>query len=449
MRSNVGGAAPDFAIPATSGTVSSRRTRRLRDYGGRWLVLVFYPRDFSLVCPTELSALSARAGEFQALGADILSVSHDTLETHETWMATPLAEGGLGPVAFPLAADPDGVMLRAYGVYCESSGIALRGLYIIDPDGIVQYETVHTHNVARRPDETLRVLAALQTGGQCDANWCPGRPTLDVDALRPGQMASHYRIERPLGQGGFARVFLAHDTVLDRQVALKILRPREGRSAGEALREARLAAALNHPNVCTIFSVDDSEGLSIIVMECLPGQPLSKLAATGPLPAAHVVTIVSQIVDGMSAAHAQGIVHGDLKPANILVTDDGVVKILDFGIARRLRSLAPEAPEQASGDCSGSPRYMSPEQVVGRPAGAPADVFALGLLLCELLTGRPAIQGETLMAILGAIHTIDGEAMAGMLPPAFRSVVANSLARDPAARPSMRELSGLLRTLDV
>ena len=422
---------------------------RLRDYRGRWLVLVFYPRDFSLVCPTELSAMSARAGEFKALGAGILAVSHDTLETHEAWMATPLAEGGLGPVEFPLASDPDGVTMRAYGVYSESSGIALRGLYIIDPDGTVQYVTVHTYNVARRPDETLRVLAALQTGGQCDASWFPGRPPLDVDALRPGQMASHYRIERQLGQGGFARVFQAHDTVLDRRVALKILRPREGPSAGEALREARLAAALNHPNVCTVFSVDDTEGLPIIVMECLPGQPLSKLAATGPLPAPHVVTIVSQIVEGMSAAHAQGIVHGDLKPANVLVTDDGVVKILDFGIAKRLRSLAPGAPDPASGGGSGSPRYMSPEQVAGRPAGAPADVFALGLMLCELLTGKPAIQGDTLMAVLAAIHTIDGEALAGALPPAFRSVVANSLAHDAAARPSMRELSVLLRAIDV
>src|SRR5262249_11176992 len=151
----------------------------LADYRGRWLVLVFYPSDFSLVCPTELIGLSQRFDEFAAQNCDLLGISCDTVESHERWIATPTSRGGLGGLSFPLASDRDGSAARAYGTYQESQRVAVRGLFIIDPDGLVQYQVVHNMSVGRRSQEILRVLTAVQTGGLCREEWMTDDPTLD------------------------------------------------------------------------------------------------------------------------------------------------------------------------------------------------------------------------------------------------------------------------------
>src|SRR5262249_36478778 len=136
LTATVGQRAPDFSLDCTRGTESSRRTVTLADYQNRWLILVFYPRDFSLVCPGELTALSARIKEFHRRGCDMLAVSTDSLETHEKWLATPRSLGGLGELHFPLASDADGAVSRGFGVYLERQHAALRGLFIIDPNGV-------------------------------------------------------------------------------------------------------------------------------------------------------------------------------------------------------------------------------------------------------------------------------------------------------------------------
>src|SRR5262249_42113793 len=151
----------------------------LDDFRDGWLILVFYPRDFSLVCPGELTALSGRIEEFRRRGCQLLGVSTDSLESHERWLATPPAPGGVGDLPFPLASDHDGAASRAYGVYLEQQHIALRGLFIIDPNGVLQFQVVHNLSVGRRSEEVLRVLAALGTGGMCPEDWCPDGDTFD------------------------------------------------------------------------------------------------------------------------------------------------------------------------------------------------------------------------------------------------------------------------------
>ena len=144
----------------------------------KWTVLFFYPMDFTFVCPTEITAMSDRYDEFEDLDAEIIGVSTDTIHTHLAWINTARQDNGLGELKYSLAADTNHVISREYGVLIEEEGIALRGLFIINPEGEMQYQTVFHNNIGRDVDETLRVLQALQTGGLCPANWRPGQKTL-------------------------------------------------------------------------------------------------------------------------------------------------------------------------------------------------------------------------------------------------------------------------------
>ena len=146
----VGAPAPAFDLPSTLGRPTSRRQERLSEHAGRWLVLVFYPRDFTFVCPTELIELSARHDEFRRRNGEIVAISVDDLETHERWIATPPRDGGVGPLQFPLASDPDGAAARAFGVWIEDKQVANRGLFMVDPEGIVQYATGSSGTSPRR-----------------------------------------------------------------------------------------------------------------------------------------------------------------------------------------------------------------------------------------------------------------------------------------------------------
>jgi alkyl hydroperoxide reductase subunit AhpC len=166
--------APDFKeLDATGPAEADEREVSLRDYAGRYLVLFFYPRDFTAVCPTEIVEFSRRSREFAAAGADLLGASVDDVETHRRWIREKL-----GPVAFPLLADRGGEIARRYGALVEDRGVATRATFVVDPGGVVQYAAFHNLAVGRSPSETLRVLEALATGERAPAEWRRGEPTL-------------------------------------------------------------------------------------------------------------------------------------------------------------------------------------------------------------------------------------------------------------------------------
>ncbi len=183
MTAKVGAPAPNFTMPVakpgdTAKTVGSKVS--LEDYRGKWLVFFFYPLDFTFVCPTEITALSDRIEDFTSIGAEVLGCSTDSVYSHMAWMNTPRDHHGLGGIEYPLASDITKSVAADYGVLIESDGIALRGLFIIDPEGVLQYAVVNNLNIGRSTDETLRVLEALQTGGLCPSDWKPGAKLLVV-----------------------------------------------------------------------------------------------------------------------------------------------------------------------------------------------------------------------------------------------------------------------------
>jgi peroxiredoxin 2/4 len=174
----VGEPAPYFEMLSTKNMKTLDEVITLDDYKGKWLILFFYPYDFSFICPTEIIALSERYEEFEALNSDILGVSTDSVYSHRAWLLTPQEKNGIEGTRYPLASDNTHAVSEAYGVLVEEEGAALRGLFIIDPEGILQYAVVHNMDVGRSVDETLRVLEALQAGGLCGANWEPGEELL-------------------------------------------------------------------------------------------------------------------------------------------------------------------------------------------------------------------------------------------------------------------------------
>ncbi|MGD0733229.1 MAG: protein kinase [Terracidiphilus sp.] len=278
----------------------------------------------------------------------------------------------------------------------------------------------------------------------------------------------HYEMVRKLGAGGSGVVYLATDTLLQRPVVLKILRT--GLLSAEqlrttVLREARLASAIEHPNVCGIYEVGESGDEGYIVMQYVPGESLDTLIARGPASLQLVLSVGIQIADGLQAAHALGIFHRDLKPQNVMLTDGGLVKILDFGLARRLRpedtSFDPSKPGLAK-DASmaatytargGTIRYMAPEQFVTGQSSAQSDVWALGVILYELASGRhPFVRpdAEDFQAIR-SIQFADPEDLSVIVPgisPELKSVIASCLEKNPGTRyASAAEVREALKTI--
>lgn len=174
----VGHPAPDFDMPSTKNLQTLEENVKLSDYKGKWLVFFFYPLDFTFVCPTEITALNDRLQEFHDLDCEVLGASCDSVHSHRAWIKTPSSENGLGGLDYPLASDFTKEVARKYDVLNEADGTSLRGLFIIDPEGVLRYQVVHDDNVGRSVDETLRVLEALQSGGLCPANWKPGQKHL-------------------------------------------------------------------------------------------------------------------------------------------------------------------------------------------------------------------------------------------------------------------------------
>lgn len=176
----VGQPAPDFNMPSTKNMETLDVPVKLADYKGKWLVLMFYPLDFTFVCPTELTAFSDRIEELKGVGAEVIGISTDSVHSHRAWIKTPRESNGVADLKYPLASDVGGKLSRAYNILVEEANIAQRGLFIIDPEGVLKYAVVHDLNIGRSVDETLRVLEGLQTGGLCAADWKPGQENLKV-----------------------------------------------------------------------------------------------------------------------------------------------------------------------------------------------------------------------------------------------------------------------------
>src|ERR1700720_3993081 len=239
-------------------------------------------------------------------------------------------------------------------------------------------------------------------------------------ALASGARLGPYEILSPLGSGGMGEVYRARDTKLSRDVALKIL-PTAFALDPDRLarfrREAQVLASLNHPHIAAIYGVEESNGVQALVLELVDGPTLADRIAHGPIPLDEVLPIARQIAEALEAAHEQGVIHRDLKPANIKVRPDGTVKVLDFGLAKLTE--APAAPNAVGlsqsptittpammtgiGVILGTAAYMSPEQAKGRVADKRTDVWALGCVLYEMLTGKRAFEGEDVSETLAAV----------------------------------------------
>ncbi|MBI1791301.1 MAG: protein kinase [Acidobacteria bacterium] len=267
-----------------------------------------------------------------------------------------------------------------------------------------------------------------------------------------GQIVGHYRIEAKLAEGGMGVVYKAHDTHLDRPVAIKVLSA-EAVSDPERkkrfVQEARTASALNHPNILHIYDIDQADGIDYIAMEFVPGKTLHHLAGSMGLPLAQALRYAVQMADALARAHTAGIVHRDIKPANVMVTEEGLVKVLDFGLAKLTepaeesvdsdptRSLRASGPLTESGAILGTIAYMSPEQAEGKRVDARSDIFSFGSVLYEMVTGRHPFQGASKLATLSAILSKEPAPLLeilGTAPPELDQIVTRCLRKEPERR---------------
>ena len=275
-----------------------------------------------------------------------------------------------------------------------------------------------------------------------------------------GTTLSHYRIEDRIGQGGMGVVYRAFDTRLRRAVAIKVIAADAAGSRARRdrfLKEARAASALNHPNIVTIYEVDESNGVEFLVMELVNGRPLNDVIPPGGLPIERVLELAGQLADALATAHAVGIVHRDIKPANIVITDRGLVKVLDFGLAKLLAAegdaatvTITAAPATELGVILGTVAYMSPEQAQGHAVGAPSDVFSFGSVLYEMLAARRPFTGESSAGTVASILTQTPPPLGSSrsdVPAGVEGLVNECLNKAPARRPSAREVSARLRAL--
>ncbi len=231
-------------------------------------------------------------------------------------------------------------------------------------------------------------------------------------ALQAGQPLGKYRIVEKLGEGGMGEVFVAEDGELGRQVALKVLSGElalDSQHLERFRREARALAALNHPNIVTIYSVEQADGCHFLTMERVAGQTLDRVVPEGGLELDEFFRLAVPLAEAVAAAHAQGVTHRDLKPANVMLSDTGEVKVLDFGLAKLRQEQAglglalPMATLTQTGMLMGTIPYMSPEQVEGKPVDHRTDIFSLGIVLYEMVTGRRPFQGDTSPGTMSAI----------------------------------------------
>jgi len=262
--------------------------------------------------------------------------------------------------------------------------------------------------------------------------------------IAAGQILGHYRVEEKLGEGSFGDVWRGVDVRLDRKVALKVPRAGADEDAeawGRLLEEARSASKLNHPLICATYDIGEEDGTGYIAMEYVEGRPLSDLTSAGPLPPATAIAYGIDAATALAHAHGHDVIHRDLKAANIMITPEGHAKLLDFGLAQRLDAPAIEALSQSRkslaelGGAAGTLIYMAPELLRGKPATTSSDIWSLGVLLYEILSGRLPFQGQTAFEVSMAIMVEDPPALDAALPERLQTLVRKCLEKDPAQRP--------------
>jgi TolB-like protein/tRNA A-37 threonylcarbamoyl transferase component Bud32/tetratricopeptide (TPR) repeat protein len=286
------------------------------------------------------------------------------------------------------------------------------------------------------------------------ADNCPAPGSLPLI----GRTLSHYRLTAAIGAGGMGEVYRATDTKLGREIALKVLpsnMARDPERLARFQREARAVAALNHPHIVTIFSVEEADGVHFLTMELVEGQSLDHRITEGGLPIEQIVEIAGALAEALSAAHERGIVHRDLKPANVMVTDEGRVKVLDFGLAKEIHPAEPRDVTLTSAECTkmgvvmGTPAYMSPEQIAGRALDERTDIFSLGIILYEMASGRRPFEGASSAELASAILRDTPRPLSELrpeLPEGLGRVIQCCLEKNAADRfPSARDLRSQLR----
>ena len=280
--------------------------------------------------------------------------------------------------------------------------------------------------------------------------------------LTPGTRLGVYEVVVQIGEGGMGQVFRATDTRLKRQVALKILPPSVAANPDRLARfqrEAEVLASLNHPHIAGIYGLEESNGVSALVMELVEGEDLSRRIARGAIPIDEAIPIAKQIAEALEAAHEQGIIHRDLKPANIKVREDGTVKVLDFGLAKALDPAASSSPEVMNsptislrgtemGLIIGTAAYMAPEQARGKIVDRRADIWAFGVVLYEMLSGRRAFDGEDVSTIMASVikEEVSWPALPANLPEPILRLLRRCLEKDPRRR--LRDIGEARLTLE-
>ncbi len=274
-------------------------------------------------------------------------------------------------------------------------------------------------------------------------------PLLMEDEATTGELIGHYKILKRLGVGGMGEVYLAEDTRLERHVALKILLTEVAHDQDRIRRfvqEAKAASALNHPNILTVYEVGNFENSRYIVTEFIKGKTLRERMKSEPLTLRETLDVALQIAAALSAAHEAGIVHRDIKPENIMLRDDGLVKVLDFGLAKltEKRNEAVEAEAEtralvrtAPGTIMGTVAYMSPEQARGRQTNARTDIFSLGVVIYEMFAGQQPFAGETMSDVLAAVLKSEPAPLNGFvsdIPKELERIVGRTLRKNADER---------------
>ena len=267
------------------------------------------------------------------------------------------------------------------------------------------------------------------------------------------QTFGRFTIDGELGSGGMGRVYRAHDPTLRRSVAIKILHDADPGARERLLAEARAASALNHPNICTVYEVGDVDGVPFIAMALVDGRPLSAILEDAPLTADMVGRLGSQIAGALAHAHDRGIVHGDLKTQNVLVGPGGTVTLVDFGLSRTLDRASLESiteTQPLASEVAGTLPYMAPETLRGAPLRPTTDIWALGILLHEMIAGRRPFDGATAFELASAILDQRPEAPPESAPPALAVIISRCLDKDPARRYSTgREVAAAIEALSA